>query len=98
MSRLERVVAHAQQNLDATASAGQGERYSQPVHMMARLSTAGRVEPGGRGRPTLHPYAPGRKWASEIAFLDSISGCGTTPLTSNLIHHNWINAHEKVLF
>ena len=49
---------------------------------MACVTTARRLELGGRDCPTLHLRAPGQELALDIAFLDSISGCGTTPLTS----------------
>src|SRR5271166_722437 len=98
MSRHQHVAVHTQQNPDATASASPGEKCSHLVHMIVRRSMTGRGHPGGRGRATLHLYAPGRKWAPEIAFLDSISSCGTTPLTSNIIDPTSIHTRERVVF
>jgi len=47
MKRPARDAAHAQENLDSTAPAALGERFSHAEHMMARVSTAGPVELDG---------------------------------------------------
>jgi|SRR5271157_107106 len=98
MNQPECDAAHAQENPDSTALADPGERFSHPEHMMARVTTGRRHELGGQDRPALHLRAPGQEWAADIAFLDSISGCGATPMTSNLIHHSCIYTHERVVF
>jgi hypothetical protein len=45
----------------------------------------------------LHLVTAGKKWATKIAFLDSLPGCGFTPLTRNLVHHSYIKAYERMV-